>query len=557
MNTSLAERYTYGVGSSQLQFNDGELVGASADFFYGIPERQKEMIGLMQTQIKLQKTATDDIVGSNIASAEIIASEIEEQTSAMEYAVKTSADRVLYKLEDLEDSICGELSKVSWELAQIGNILSKKLSDIITILKSPRKTEASELTQQGVRHLANNEISEAEDRLMKALEKDTTDYVTLMNLGFLYVQKNQADDAIKFFNKAITLSPNIDDHQKSYTLWCISRVLYATSQYKECCRIAQESVNLDTTPKKIYSLGVYKIIAGYKSEGFELLNKAISQDVSFFALTATDPDLKEYKNDVLAFLDKIYQQKYKEAKNKFQELKDFLSSVSTTIKNLSSVPPSVDIAKSTYKRCEMLLAKPIYSNIIDALVILNSIRIPSIEYEIKRCIEKELWEEEIERKKESLEAEIKTLEAEIETITHNGSLLNAEAMSLVEEKNMANNNISNRAGSHRLGVGFISSLLFFISAGNAVTLPTNHEDYFFSIIFFLAIAVISLFIALYSFGNWVYSFREESRLKQIDKQLEKNNSSLRENYTVLCTEEKKLENLKNDKRSLKNLLFNN
>jgi tetratricopeptide (TPR) repeat protein len=329
MSSALIERYTFGIKNIASP-------GPVADFFFGIPKRQREMIEITKRQVEVQKASAKYIAESNLQGSEMICREIENQTHVLEKAVGELGGDIVNALDYLGDRISGDLSEIRWELEQLRSISDQ----ILEVLRRPRSTEAQELIRQGVRHLVNNEIVEAEDRLRKALEKDSTDYQVLMNLSYVALHKEQADEAIMLTNKALTLPENLDKQAKADALWSLSRIYYTLEQFDQSYSLAKKAIAVFATPKRLYQAGIYRVLCGNKSEGIALIHQAILQDKSLFVLAATDPDLETARQDILFLLDQLSQNIRKEANQSWQEL-------SSTIRG-------IDNSKTSYHYTDLL-----------------------------------------------------------------------------------------------------------------------------------------------------------------------------------------------------------
>lgn len=212
MSRSLVDRYIYGNSGWPRAFTPEA----------GTPRRERQMIRLAEYQIEAQKAVGREIVRSNIAGAQIIASEIAQQTLALDRTIKQvgesisdsisfAADQISDAIDILGNRLCAELSEIKWQLAQ----QNKTLEEILDVLRSSRNNEAQQLVQQGVRHYVNDEYEEAEERFRRALEYDTTDYQVLMNLAYIEIHKDNASAAVTFFRKAISLPENLDSAQNA------------------------------------------------------------------------------------------------------------------------------------------------------------------------------------------------------------------------------------------------------------------------------------------------------------------------------------------------------
>ena len=311
MSRSLVDRYTYG---------NSDVV---REIVYETPRRDRQMIQLAERQIEAQNDAAQEIAISNIVGARIIASEIVQQTQAMERTanelVGKMSDSISFAADQISDAIgilgnrlCAEFLEIEWQLVQ----QNKTLEGILNVLRNSRNNEAQQLVQQGVRHYVNDEYKEAEERFRLALGCDTTDYQVLMNLAYIEIHKDNASEAFTFLKKAVSLPENLDSASKSRTLWATARLYYAEKDYTKAFLFAEQAFNHDNQndPKRIYALGVYAALAGKKTIALERIERSILIDPAYFSKCAVDPDLEAIKQDILKLLSRLSTEAESEAR---------------------------------------------------------------------------------------------------------------------------------------------------------------------------------------------------------------------------------------------------
>lgn len=305
MNRSLVETYYYGHGDWPSVFSP------AADSVYKQPVREMQMINIARQQLAAQERARNDIIKSNIAGAQIIACEMERQTQALEGAIQgmgkhvtdaigASADQIIGAIEELGHALCMELSEIRWQLSQ----QSATLEAILEVLSESRSNEARQLVRQGLRHYLNGEYAEAEERFRKALNSDTTDYQVLMNLAFISLHKNDADEAFSFFKKALSLPENLDDASKARNLWATARLFYSEKDFAQAQAYAEKAFRHEQAAKEggLFKLGVYQALAGQEEKAIGSLRNAIDMDPALFGRCAVEPDLLVIRDRVISLL---------------------------------------------------------------------------------------------------------------------------------------------------------------------------------------------------------------------------------------------------------------
>lgn len=307
----LINRFIYGpqIGPSSFLENS-PAVRLYNELYYDGPSRQQQLVDLGHQQIETQKNIAKTVAESNLTASKMVAAEISHQTEilhgAIECASKEISGSVMQAADQLENSIyylgdvlCASLDEIIWQIVQ----QSEKLDEILQVLKNSRNIEAQQLVKQGVRHYVTGEYQEAEERFRLALTFDTTDYQVLMNLAYIEIHKNNAQESMVFFNKALKLPENLSQDAKCRTLLAIGRLNYAEGNYQDALSNAKQASSIfKEDPVIIYTNAVYACLCGDKSLALKHLEKAIYVDHAFFSKAAVDHNFHSIHQDVIELL---------------------------------------------------------------------------------------------------------------------------------------------------------------------------------------------------------------------------------------------------------------
>ena len=361
MPRSLLERYTYS------NFADLPPVSPEADFFFGGPARQRELVQLTKAQIALQAQTVTAFREATGELASVVRNELEYQTAALCAVVREGADNIVSSVDALSDRLSSELVEIRWQLSQ----LSTTNDQILHVLKRPRSTEAQELLEQGIRNLVNNKIEQAENRLIRALDLDNTDYQILRNLSVVELHKGNADRAANYLRDALTLPANLDDFARTEALWCLARVEYSEGEYATAADLAGKSLALRSNPRRVFQYGIYLILANETEKGISLLEDAIRSDPGLFVLTAVSPDLESNKARVTSLLDFLAN----EALSQLRSDCDQLTSSIPTLGILPHIPAeSLEGFAGQVRALSDVLATPSYTRLRAAIELARELR---------------------------------------------------------------------------------------------------------------------------------------------------------------------------------------
>ena len=310
MPKTLIQRFTHG------NFVDLPTFSAEADFFVGDPVRQRELIALTETQIELARKATTALRDSTSEVASVIREELDRQTAAISDVVRQGADRVVSAVDDLADRVSAELVDVRWQLVQLGSTSEQ----VLQVLKRPLSTEAQDYLRQGIRNLVNDKLEPAEERFLKALELDNTDYQILMNLAAVGLRKGNAQQVTAYLQDALTLPANLDKSARAEALWYLARLHYAEFNYRSAASIAKESLALVSRPRRVFQYGVYLVLAGDAGQGFSMVESAIRSDPRLFGLAAISSDLVTSGDSLEGLLSSLARESIAKLRAQYDEL---------------------------------------------------------------------------------------------------------------------------------------------------------------------------------------------------------------------------------------------
>ncbi|MDI6777521.1 MAG: hypothetical protein QMD03_09885 [Syntrophales bacterium] len=371
MPSSLMHRYTYGNSEWPSVFSpEGEIV-------YKGPRREREMILLAQKQIQAQYETGRGIALSQLAGAKVISAEIMKQTAVlemgftrMESALGEFAGDISNSINELGDRLSADLSEIKWQLAQ----QEESLREILAVLRDSRNNEAQQLLRQGLRHYTKGEFAEAEERFCRALDYDTTDYQVLMNLAFIEMHKENADDAYRFFDKALSLPETLDPESRFRTLWATARLYYAQGNYEMAYKYAIEALKhgKKNRPKELFIAGTYAALSGKTPIALKEIEEAIDQDCTLFTLSTSYPDLQSVHQEVIGLLSRKSKSALDRATTRLRTLEDIFAETSKGGKVSELAKLKQDISDYLDEANSVIKNDPAYS---DCLTVSDNLNI--------------------------------------------------------------------------------------------------------------------------------------------------------------------------------------
>lgn len=315
MNKTLRDRFYYG-NSEWPSFFSPE-----AELVYKSPRRQEQLITLAQVQIQVQKDTAKKIRQSSLEAADIVAAEIESQTSeftnsledlrgsveglgdTIAWAFGEAAERLASEIDRAANRICADLTEIRWQLAQ----QQETLTGILRVLSESRNNEARQLVKQGIRYYINSQIPTAKKLFKDALEKDATDYQVLMNLGFIALEENEFKEAQFYFKNALNLPEKPDLDMRVNALNALARLYFANNDFNSALACAEESIrqNQRKDPNDIYTAAIYAFHANKREKTLDYIERAIRMDPIYFSKVTVEPDLAPFREEILGLLSRM------------------------------------------------------------------------------------------------------------------------------------------------------------------------------------------------------------------------------------------------------------
>lgn len=302
MAAPLMHQFTFG-----RNFMLKEAVSLPTELFAGGSVAEREMIRLGRIGVQAQLAAGEEISRSVLAGAHIVAAQTAAQTLELEASlarmersisreIQAGTAQVVDAIHELAAQLAIDMAAIRWQLEQQTSILR----GILKVLEESRPNEARQLVQQAVQHLRVGQIEKAEERLMRALEYDTTDYQVLMNLGYVCLHKDDLDGARSRFEEARTLPRQLDDEARATAELTLARTLYLAGEYTDAAGHAAAALAKTSDRKAAAALaaGAYACLAGDSARGLAWIREAIVHDPKLMVRALTDPDLEDYREEI-------------------------------------------------------------------------------------------------------------------------------------------------------------------------------------------------------------------------------------------------------------------
>ncbi len=373
----LAHRFVF--GSNYISPGSPE-----SDFFYGIPHNLKRanQLGGQLLEIDRKNAAVLTEIGeqlleadrqtlrtlqSNHAENTILLNEIGYSINQLSSVCQMGFERVEDAITRLEESVCAELGEIKCILAQ----LDDKFATLLHLVKFPRETEAAELVSDGLKAFSTNNFGDAEDCFRKAIEKKRISFQAHLNLAFLLLHNNTAEEAITHFKKAVDYAPIGLD---ILALENLARAHFAAKDYSAARQTMNDVLELRKTRRltnlrSYYHSAIYGAWAG--GDGVvDLVLRICKEDPGYFALAGKDKDFSVIRPQLFLALEELGRTEFLRAKNRHATLKNQLEDVGA--KFGASIQAEVKQIEHLLADIEGLIIKEDYTHSHRANEVLNT-----------------------------------------------------------------------------------------------------------------------------------------------------------------------------------------
>lgn len=282
----------------------------------------REMLSLAQERVELEREAfthlqelfRDVIDGLDYGFEEMREAFIEGlamSTRATVKAVSLSADSIVRAISETRDAMAYGfrqlgaafsfgLSQIAWQQEQT----NKLLTDVLAVLKAPRKTEADEMRERGDEAYRNGiKAKRAEDRqrwmdvalqaYADCVDKNPSDFSALYSIGIiLFYERGMSEEALDAFRSAATFAEPYSPYHAALAWLQIAYIRRCRKEFEQAYEATQEAVRLqpdwaETHFQHAISCG----LTGRLEEMKQYLKQAIILEPNYWFRACTDPDL--------------------------------------------------------------------------------------------------------------------------------------------------------------------------------------------------------------------------------------------------------------------------
>ncbi|MFA0776819.1 MAG: hypothetical protein PVTTEEND_000533 [Candidatus Fervidibacter sp.] len=345
----------------------------------------------------------------------------------------------LFKQRDLWESRGDSfgLTQIVWHQEQT----NKLLTDVLSVLKAPRKTEADEMRERGdeaYRNAINARRPEDRQQWMNValqayadcVDKNPSDFSALYSIGtILFYERGISEEAITAFRMAATFAEPYSSYHAALAWLQLGYIRRCRKEMEQAYEATEEAMRLQPDwAETHFQHAISCALTDRLDEMKESLKRAVRLDRNYWFRACTEPDLMAgramVRELVRATLEELRQEASQEAADAIASAQAHIAELSRLIQGVVelNLPASSGIwhkeqAEKLLNEARQLKAQETYFELLDAIAKAKEVQqiceqgITSLSEEAHNAVnnkERELEAELLARKQE-YETELKAL----------------------------------------------------------------------------------------------------------------------------------------------------
>jgi tetratricopeptide (TPR) repeat protein len=251
--------------------------------------------------------------------ANILQGEIRYQTDQITDAVYQGSVEIVSALAQTCDYLGQELCQIRWAIE-----LQTRVSEaILKVLLGSLDNTSRQYWEQGVRCYDTAEYEFASERFNRSLDANRTNSFAYQYLGFIAVNDNDSNGAIKNFELARKFADT--GYHRAFALSHLARCHHALGDLPGAVQAAAKATeSCPENGKYWYECAVYRVRERNTSEALRCLRMAISNDIMYWSISASDGNLDPIRKHVMELLDQMREEAHDMASKRIEDLRNTL-----------------------------------------------------------------------------------------------------------------------------------------------------------------------------------------------------------------------------------------
>lgn len=324
-------------------------------------------LDMRKAQMRLLKAGFEHVAQTQAAASAALQGEITYQidrlnrqilqsSSDIVAAEERSAAEIVNAIQQMCDYLGAGLLEVRWAVERHTKVSKQTLE----VLLNSHAHNSRQFFEDGVKWFEAKEYGLAKNDFAKALEAKSTNHFAYQYLGFIAVEENNADEAIRCFELARKSAD--ETYYKALALSNLAHTYQSIDQLPKAAELAESATAIYTQKAKFwYEFAGYSARLGRNEEAIKALKEAIERDWMFFTIVAGDHDFDSIRVNVNRLLDSTRERERGKARQSLDNLRQAISTTqkSGADKELESYRKTLTELESKYKQNNVFLYREI------------------------------------------------------------------------------------------------------------------------------------------------------------------------------------------------------
>jgi hypothetical protein len=301
-------------------------------------------------------------------------------------ALAESRDAIMRGFRDLQAAFTFGLTQIVWQQEQT----NKLLTDILSVLKAPRKTEADEMRERGdeaYRNAINARRPEDRQQWMNValqayadcVDKNPSDFSALYSIGMiLFYERGISEDALTAFRMAATFAEPYSSYHAALAWLQIGYIRRCRKEMEQSYEATEEAVRLQPDwAETHFQRAISCALTDRLDEMKESLKRAVRLDRNYWFRACTEPDLMSghgvVRETVRTALEELRQEASQEASKAIASAQARIAELNRLIQRVTdlNLPASSGVwhkeqAEKSLDEARQLKAQETYFELLDA-----------------------------------------------------------------------------------------------------------------------------------------------------------------------------------------------
>src|SRR5271157_3837336 len=262
------------------------------------------------------------LADSQMQAAKLLQRELQYQMDGLVGTTERGFADVVSAIQSTCDYLGGQLCEVRWAIESQTKISQHLLQVMLASLDNTSR----QYYEQGVKWYEDSEYDLAKERLQLALKDNSRNYFAYQYLGFIAVNREESQGALRNFELARKAAEN--EYHKALALSHLARSYNAVGELPKALQCSTAATQAAPDHAKFwYECAIYYVRSGNAAEAVKCLRRAISTDWMYWSISVTDSNLEPIRRPAQELLEAMREEQRTVARKGLDQFKQTLTTL--------------------------------------------------------------------------------------------------------------------------------------------------------------------------------------------------------------------------------------